>query len=69
MSNLVGKRANIKPKRDFQEWNEEYKHAWGTIVHFDGDQYHIQMFCDSPHPTAETLIFDRDEFIIPRNQN
>lgn len=62
---LIGKKAFIK-----SSVAEEYKGGsyWGTIISYDGEYYHIQMLCNGCDPTAPTLIFKRNEFIVRREK-
>lgn len=56
-SKLIGKKVYIT--------NEEHwaYGEWGIIRYFDGDSYHIAIANGD-----EELIFDRDEFKVPRKR-
>ena len=59
--NHIGKRVTINRKRGADEWNNEYKGAWGVVADFDGEYYHVQMFCENPNDCNTALIFTKSE--------
>ena len=55
---LMGKKVHIKSKDSFHDG------GWGTIVGFDGDQYHVAMYDGKD----DVCVFSRDEFKIKKTQ-
>ena len=55
---LLGKVVYIKRNIDSM-----YAGEWGVITFYDGDNYHVAMWCGETRP-----IFNRKEFTVPKRQ-
>lgn len=65
-SKLVGKTVYIKPRRGDDEFNNEYRNAYGVISGYDGECYAIQLYCTEVNDTNNGLLFERKDFTVRR---